>query len=126
MEATLLKQVDDIKEQIRGFHEWQDNLDQGAERAEKEREQISNCVRDLLDQGDDLRIEIWKMVGDFDQLKEDKNRLEASGLSLADLRVASSVLGCVQGCFSWVKCTQKEEKEQAEKTPWSALARAHL
>ena len=50
MEATLLKQVHEIKEQIRGFHELWDCLAQEEERAEKEREQISNWVGGLLDE----------------------------------------------------------------------------
>ena len=61
MEATLLKQVHEIEEQIRGFHEQQDHSAQWAERAEKEREHISNWVIDLLDQRADLRIKIRKM-----------------------------------------------------------------
>ena len=81
MEATLLKQVHEIEEQIRVFCEQQDYLAQEAEKAEKEREEISNLVRDLLDQRADLRTEVWKMEGELDQLKEEKESLEASGLS---------------------------------------------
>ena len=56
IEATLLKQVHEIKEQIRGFGQWQDCLAQEAERPEKQQVKISNWVRDLLDQ----RFRTWK------------------------------------------------------------------
>ena len=70
---TLLKQVHEIEEQIRGFHEQWDHLAQEAERAEKEREQISNWVRDLLNQRADLRIEIRKIEQELDQIKEERD-----------------------------------------------------
>ena len=60
MEASLLKQVHEIEEQIRGFCERRDRLAREAEQAEKEREKVSNWVRDLLDQRVDLRVENWK------------------------------------------------------------------
>ena len=51
----------DIEDEIRGFcHQW-DCLAQEAERAEKDLKQISNGVRDLLDQRADLRDEIRRM-----------------------------------------------------------------
>ena len=62
IENTLLKQVRDIEDEIRGYHHQWDCLVQEADRAEKDLEQISNGVRDLLDQRTDLRDEIRKMV----------------------------------------------------------------
>ena len=41
MEASLLKQVHDIEEQIRGFCERQDQLAKEAEQAEKEQERLA-------------------------------------------------------------------------------------
>ena len=58
---TLLKQVKDFEDQIRGFCHWWDCLAQEADKAEKEWEKISNWVRDLLDQRADLRDEIRRM-----------------------------------------------------------------
>ena len=73
MEAALLKQVHEMEEQIRGSHELWDHLAQEAERAEKEREQISNWLRDLLDQIADLKTEIWKIEWELDQFKEERD-----------------------------------------------------
>ena len=114
MEATLLKQIHEIKEQIRVFHEWWDSLAKEGVRAEKEREQISNWIRD---QRADLRTEIQKMEGEFDQLKEEKERLEASGLSHADLRVASSVSGLSKGALAGPGAPQKKKKGKQKRHP---------
>ena len=46
-----------------------------VDRAEKDREQISNRARDLLDQRADLRIEISKMEQEFDQLKKEEREI---------------------------------------------------
>ena len=115
METILLKQVHEIKEQIRGFCEWWDHLGEEAEKAEKEREQINNWVRDLLDQRAALRTEIWKMEGKFNHLKEEKESLEASGLSNAGLRVASIVSGESQGAKSGPGAPKKKKKDKQKR-----------
>ena len=99
MEATLLQQVHKIEKQIRGFHERQDQLAKEAEQAEKEWEKVSNWVRDLLDQRDDLRVEIGRMELDSELFKEERERMEreVSGLGGAGQVAASSVLGKFQG-----------------------------
>ena len=73
MEATLLKQVHEIEEQIRGFCQWQDCVAQETGRAEKEREQFSKWVSDLLDQRADLRNEFRKMEQELNQPKEERD-----------------------------------------------------
>ena len=80
MEASLLKQVHEIEEQIRGFRERQDWLAMEAEQAEKEWEKVSNWVRDLLDQRVDLRVEIGSMELELDQLKEERDRMQRKSL----------------------------------------------
>ena len=45
MEAALLKQVHEIKEQRRGFYERWDQLAKEAKQAVKEQEKVSNWVR---------------------------------------------------------------------------------
>ena len=112
-----LKQVHEIKEQIRGFHEQWEHLAQEAERAEKEREQISNWVRDLLDQRPDLRIEIWKMEGELDQLKEEKDSLEASGLCSGGLGVAYSISGLSKGVSAGPSAPKKKKKGKQKRHP---------
>ena len=94
MEAALLKEVHEIEEQIRGFHERQDQLAKEAEQAEKEQERVSNWVRNLLDQRVDLRVEIGSMELKLEQL--------LTGCSLQCFREVS-------GCFSWARGTQKEK-----------------
>ena len=120
MEAALLKQVHEIEEQIRGFCKWWDHLAQEAERAKKEKEQINNWVRDLLDQRADLRIEIWKMEGELDQLKEERS-LEASGLSSAGLGVASSVSGLSKGASAGPSAPKKKKKGKQKRHPGLSL-----
>ena len=69
-----------------------------AEQAEKEREKVSNWVRDLLDQRVDLRVEIGSMELELEQLKEERDRMqrEVSGLSGAHHFAASSVSGSLR------------------------------
>ena len=76
MEAPLLKQVHEIKEQIRVFCERQDQLAKEAEQAEKEQEKVTNWVRDLLNQRADLRVEIGRMELELEQLKEERERMQ--------------------------------------------------
>ena len=76
MEASLLKQVHEIEEQIRGFHKRQDQLAKEAEQDEKEQEKVSNWVRDLLDQRVDLRVEIGSMELELEQLKVQRDRMQ--------------------------------------------------
>ena len=80
MEASLIKQVHEIEEQIRGFHERWDQLAKEAEQAEKEQEKVSSWVRDLLDQRVDLRVEIGSMELELEQLKEERDRMKGKSL----------------------------------------------
>ena len=75
MEASLLKQVHEIEEQIRGFCERWDHLAKEAKQTEKEWEKVSNWFRDLLDQRADLRVEIGRMGLELEQLKEERHRM---------------------------------------------------
>ena len=110
MEAALLKQIHEIKEQIRDFCERQDQLAKEAVQTDKEWEKVSNLVMDLLDQGAELRVEIGRMELELEQLKEENERMqwEVSGLGgtgqVADFSVSGG-----SGYFSWTKGTQKEK-----------------
>ena len=114
MEASLLKQVHEIEEQIRGFHERWDRLAKEAEQAEKEQEKVSNWVRDLLDQRVDLRVEIGSMELELEQLKEERDRMqrEISGLGGAHQVAASSVSGKSQGASAGPRATKKKKAKQ--------------
>ena len=114
MEASLFKQVHEIEEQIRGFRERRDRLAKEAEQAEKERERVSNWVRDLLDQRVDLRVEIGSMELELEQLKEERDRMqrEVSGLSGAHQFAASSVSGKSQGASAGPRAPKKKKAKQ--------------
>ena len=60
-------------------HQWE-CLAQEVEKAEKDQEHVSNWVGNLLDQRADVRHEIWHLAQELKQLKEAKERLQASGL----------------------------------------------
>ena len=114
METSLLKQVHEIEEQIRGFRERRDQLAKEAEQAEKEREKVSNWVRDLLDQRVDLRVEIGSMELELEQLKEERDRMqrEISGLGGAHQVAASSVSGKSQGASAGSRAPKKKKAKQ--------------
>ena len=114
MEASLLKQVHEIEEQIRGFCERWDWLAKEAEQAEKEWEKVSNWVRDLLDQRVDLRVEIGSMELELEQLKEERDRMqrEISGLGGAHQVAASSVSGKSQGASAGPRAPKKKKAKQ--------------
>ena len=114
MEASLLKQVHEIEEQIRGFHKRWDQLAKEAEQAEKEWEKVSSWVRDLLDQRVDLRVEIGRMELELQQLKEERNRMqrEVSGLGGAHQVAASSISGNSQGASAGPRAPKKEKAKQ--------------
>ena len=75
--TALIKQAEEAVDGLWGLHHQQDCLAQEVEKVDKEWEQISNWVSDLLDQRADVRDEIWTLE---QQLKTEKERLEASGL----------------------------------------------
>ena len=52
-------------------------LAQEAEDAEKERERMSNWVRDLMDQRHEIKAEIWMLEQDLNSKKEELAQLEA-------------------------------------------------
>ena len=114
IEASLLKQVHEIEEQIRAFHERWDWLTKEAEQAEKEWEMVSNWVRDLLDQRVDLRVEIGSMELELEQLKEERERMqrEVSGLGVAHQVAASSVSGKSQGASAGPRPPKKKKVKQ--------------
>ena len=105
----------------KGFQQWWDCLAQEAERAEKEQEQISNWVRDLLDQTAYLRNEIGKMEWELNQFKEKKEGLEVSGLSHTGLVVASSVSGESQGASAGPSAPKKKKKGKQKRHPGLSL-----
>ena len=114
MEASLLNQVHEIEEQIRGFHERWDWLAKEAEQAEKEWEKVSNWVRDLLDQRVDLRVEIGSMELELEQFKEERDRMqrEISDLGGAQQVAASSVSGKSQGVSAGPRAPKKKRAKQ--------------
>ena len=114
MEASLLKQVHEIEEQIRDFHERQDQLAKEAEQAGKEWEKVSNWVRDLLDQRVDLSVEIGSMELELEQPKEERDRLQRqiSGLGGAQQVAASSVSGKYQGASAEPRAPKKKKTKQ--------------
>ena len=116
VEAALLKQVHEIKEQIRGVCERQDLLAKEAEQAEKEQEKVSNWVRDLLDQRVDLRVEIGSMELELEleQLKEERDRMqrEVSGLGGAHQVAVSSVSGKSQDASTGPRAPKKKRIKQ--------------
>ena len=113
VDQSWLKQVHEIEEQIRGFHERWDRLAKEAEQAE-EWEKVSNWVRDLLDQIVDLRVEIGTMELDLEQLKEERDRMQRviSGLGGAHQVAASSVSGKSQGASAGPRAPKKKKAKQ--------------
>ena len=114
MEASLLNQVHEIEEQIRGFHERWDWMAKEAEQAEKEWEKVSNWVRDLLDQRVDLRVEIGSMELELEQFKKERDRMqrEISDLGGAQQDAASSVSGKSQGVSAGPRAPKKKKAKQ--------------
>ena len=114
MKASLLKQIHQIEEQIRGVHERQDQLAKEAEQAEKEQEKVSNWVKDLLDQRVDLWVEIGSMELELEQLKEERDRMqrEVSCLGGAHQAAASSVSGKSQGALAGPRAPKKKKAKQ--------------
>ena len=114
MEASLLKQVHEIEEQIREFCERQDRLAKEVEQAEKEWEKVSNWVRDLFDQRADWRVKIHRMELELEQLKEERDRVQwvTSGLSGSGQVAASSVSGKPQGASAGPRASIKKKPKQ--------------
>ena len=104
-------------------------LAQEAEDADKEREQMSNWVRDLMDQRYEIKAEIWRLEQDLNSKKRnwhswkpEKKELEASGLK--GPIVASSVSGLPQGGASAeTRAPTKKKEKQTKETPCPALTR---
>ena len=92
----------EVVAEIKRLHQKHICLAQEAEDAEKEREQMSNWVHDLMDQRYEIKAEIWSLEQDLNSKKEElaqqearKKELEASGLK--GPIAASSVSGLSQG-----------------------------
>ena len=96
------------------FHKRQNQLAQGAKQAEKEWEKVSNWVRDLLNQGVDLSVEVGRMELGLEELKEERERLEweASGLGVAGQVAASSVSGKYQDASVGTRSPKKKKAKQ--------------
>ena len=75
---------------------------------------------DLLDQRTDLTDEIRRMEQELKQLKREKIRLKASGLSNADLVVAYSLSGESQCALA--ESRAPGSKTRANKSPRDTLA----
>ena len=96
-------------------------LAQEAEDAEKERERMSNWVRDLMDQRHEIKAEIWRLEQDLNSKKEElaqlearKKELEASGLK--GPIAASSVSGLSQGgAAAETRAAKKKKGKQKPK-----------
>ena len=95
-------------------------LAQEAEDAEKERERMSNWVRDLMDQRHEIKAEIWRLEQDLNSKKEElaqlearKKELEASGLK--GPIAASSVSGLSQGGAAAETRAPKKKKKNKPK-----------
>ena len=110
IETALITQAKDVKDKMRGLHHCWDCLAWEEERADEEWEQISNWFSDPLDQRADLRAGTRRMEQELRQLKEEKERLEASGLSTAGLVVVSSVSGESWGVSAETRATKTEKR----------------
>ena len=96
---------------------------QEAEDAEKERERMSNWVRDLMDQRYEIKAEIWRLEQDLNSKKEElaqlearKKELKASGLN--NPIAASSVSGLSQGGASAeTRAPTKKKKNKLKRHP---------
>ena len=115
--ATEMKEV---VAEIKRLHQKHICLAQEAEDAEKERERMSNWVRDLMDQRCEIKTEIWRLEQDLNSKKEElaqlearKKELEASGLK--GPIAASSVSGLSQGGTSAETRTPTKKKKNKQK-----------
>ena len=70
---------------------------------------MCNCIGDLLDQTPAVRGKIWRMEQDLKQLKEEKERLEASG-QRSGLVVPSSVSGLLKDALAETRAPKKKKK----------------
>ena len=97
--TAFIMQVEEMVDELRGQHHQWDCLAQEADKAEKQREWMSNWVSDLLDQRADVNDELWRLEQDLKRKREELEqlKLEASDLSNACLIVASSVWGLSKG-----------------------------
>ena len=71
MANALIKHAEDITSDLEGLHHQWDHLVQLVEKANKELDQISNWVRDLLDQKTHLMSEIWEIEQELQRKKEE-------------------------------------------------------
>ena len=115
--ATEMKEV---VAEIKRLHQKHICLAQEAEDAEKERERMSNWVRDLMDQRCEIKTEIWRLEQDLNSKKRgtgtagsQKKELEASGLK--GPIAASSVSGLSQGGTSAETRTPTKKKKNKQK-----------
>ena len=105
MASAFATEMEEVVAEIKRLCQKHISLAQEAGDVEKEREQMSNWVRDLMDWRHEIKAEIWRLEQDLNSKKEElaqlearKKELEASGLK--GPIVTSSVSGLSQRCFS--------------------------
>ena len=123
MATAFATEMKEVVAEIKRLHQKHICLAQEAEDAEKEREQMSNWVHDLMDQRYEIKAEIWRLEQDLNSKKEElapagsqKKELEASGLK--GPIAASSVSGLSQGGASAeTRAPTKKKKNKQKRHP---------
>ena len=123
MATAFATEMKEVLAEIKRLHQKHICLVQEAEDAEKERERMSNWVRDLMDQRHEIKAEIWRLEQDLNSKKEElaqlearKKELEASGLK--GPIAASSVSGLSQGgATTETRASKKKKKNKPKRHP---------
>ena len=123
MATAFATEMKEVVAEIKRLHQKHICLAQEAEDAEKEREQMSNWVHDLMDQRYEIKAEMWRLEQDLNSKKEElapagsqKKELEASGLK--GPIAASSVSGLSQGGASAeTRAPTKKKKNKQKRHP---------
>ena len=76
MATAFATEMEEVVAEIKRLHQKHICLAQEAEDAEKEREQMSNWVCDLMDQRYEIKAEIWRLEQDLNSKKEELAQLE--------------------------------------------------
>ena len=123
MATAFATEMKEMVAEIERLHQKHICLAQEAEDAEKDKERMSNWVRDLMDQRHEIKAEIWRLKQDLNSEKEElaqlearKKELEASGLK--GPIAASSVSGLSQGGASAeTRASTKKKKNKQKRHP---------
>ena len=123
MATVFATEMKEVVAETKRLHQKHICLAQEAEDAEKEREQMSNWVCDLMDQRHEIKAEIWRLEQDLNSKKEElaqlearKKELEASGLK--GPIATSSVSGLSQGGASAeTRAPTKKKKKKQKRHP---------